>query len=220
MWRDDDVRIMDILDTVETQNKESVPAVCPICGEREGHLYFYRYEEGHEAGGMWVWCSACCRSAHSRCKVPEWWINLGEISFEKLTAHPDYLEKNKYRIDQWVNRLVLKNKIKVYKMLKDGEMLQLRASYIEIGKLVQKYGFGEYNGILKILMGQVNCIDSNENEGEKLQYLIDSYKGLFPGKGGLSDFVIYDENREVCNILNEKLEGELKKVWGILKDYM
>ena len=56
-------------------------------------------------------------------------------------------------------------------MLKDEEMLQLRASYIEIGKLVQEYGYGEYSGILKILMEQVNCIDSNENGREKENYL-------------------------------------------------
>ena len=217
MWRDGDDRIMDILDVIESENKESVPAVCPICGEREGHLYFHRYEKGHEAGGMWTWCSACCHSAHCRGRVPEWWINLEEINFEKLTAYPDYLEENKNRIDQWVNRI---DKIKTYKMLKDEEMLQLRASYIEIGKLVQEYGYGEYSGILKILMEQVNCIDSNENGREKLQFLIDSYTRWIQGKGGLIDFVRYDKNSEVYNILNEKLGGELEKVWGILKDYL
>ena len=152
--------------------------------------------------------------------MPEWWINLGEISFEKLAALPDYLERNKNHIDQWVNRLALKNKVKTYKMLKDEEMLQLRASYIEIGKLVEKYGYGEYNGILKILMEQVNCIDSNVNEGEKLQFLIDSYTRRIQGKGGLIDFVRYDKNSEVYDILNEKLGGEFEKVWGILKDYL
>lgn len=30
-----------------------------------------------------------------------------------------------------------------------------------------KYGYGQYNGILRILMGQVNCIDSDESNGEK-----------------------------------------------------
>ncbi|MBD5506610.1 MAG: hypothetical protein HDR05_00735 [Lachnospiraceae bacterium] len=105
-------------------------------------------------------------------------------------------------------------------MLKDEEMLQLRASYIEIGKLVQEYGYGEYSGILKILMEQVNCIDSNKNGREKLQFLIDSYTKRIQGKGGLVDFVRYNKNSEVYNTLNEKLGGELEKVWGILKDYL
>ena len=121
MWRDDDDRIMDILDTIGTEDRQSVPAVCPVCGKKEGHLYFHRYEEGKEPGGMWVWCSACHHSAHARYRVPEWWINLGEISFEKLAAIPFYLEENKSHIDQWVNRLARNNKMKIYKMLKDGE---------------------------------------------------------------------------------------------------
>ena len=42
---------------------------------------------------------------------------------------------------------------------------------MEIGKMVQKYGYGQYNGILRILMGQVNCIDSDESDGESLKQI-------------------------------------------------
>lgn len=104
-------------------------------------------------------------------------------------------------------------------MLENDEILQLRTSYIEIGKLVQKYGNGQYNGVLNILMGQVNCIDSDENDDEKMQYLIESYNRLFVSRGGLSDFVIYDENYEVRNQLNERYNDEVKKVWAIMKEY-
>ncbi len=104
-------------------------------------------------------------------------------------------------------------------MLGNDEILQLRTSYIEIGKLVQKYGNGQYNGVLNILMGQVNCIDSDENDDEKMQYLIESYNRLFVSRGGLSDFVIYDENYEVRNQLNERYNDEVKKVWAIMKEY-
>lgn len=105
-------------------------------------------------------------------------------------------------------------------MLENDEFLQLRTSYIEIGKLVQKYGNGQYNGVLNILMGQVNCIDSDENDDEKMQYLIESYNRLFISRGGLSDFVIYDENYEVRNQLNERYNEEVKKVWAIMKEYL
>jgi len=63
-------------------------------------------------------------------------------------------------------------------MMRKEEFLQLRESYIEIGKMVQKYGYGQYSGILRILMGQVNCIDSDESDGEKMKYLIESYSEL------------------------------------------
>lgn len=104
-------------------------------------------------------------------------------------------------------------------MLENDEILQLRTSYIEIGKLVQKYGNGQYNGVLNILMGQVNCIESVENDDEKMKYLIESYNRLFVSRGGLSDFVIYDENYEVRNQLNERYNDEVKKVWAIMKEY-
>lgn len=105
-------------------------------------------------------------------------------------------------------------------MLKDEELMQLRISYIEIGKLVQKYGYGQYNGILNIIMGQVRCIDSKENKDEKNQYLIDSYRRLFMFGRGLNDFIIYDESREMRITLNENLNREINKIWEIMKDYI
>lgn len=77
------------------------------------------------------------------------------------------------------------------------EMLQLRKSYIEIGKLVQKYGYEQYNGILNTIMGSIECIDSDEKEEEKWKYLMDGYKSIFMGRGGISNFIIYDKNKEI-----------------------
>lgn len=97
------------------------------------------------------------------------------------------------------------------------EMLQLRKAYIEIGKLVQKYGYGQYNGILNMLMGQIECIDSDEKQDEKWEYLINGYKNIFMGRGGISDFIIYDKDKELTNKLNEKFNDEVRKVWEIVK---
>lgn len=77
-----------------------------------------------------------------------------------------------------------------------------------------------YNGILRILMGQVNCIDSYESDGEKMKYLIESYGKLFTWRGGLSDFIIYDADIQLRNQLNEKYNDEVKRVWNIMKDYI
>ena len=105
-------------------------------------------------------------------------------------------------------------------MIKNEELLQLRMSYIEIGKMVQKYGYGQYNGMLRILMGQINCIDSDESDDEKMEYLIESYSKLFVSRGGLSDFVIYDSDIQLRNQLTEKYNDEVKKVWSIMKDHI
>ena len=106
------------------------------------------------------------------------------------------------------------------RMIRNEEFLELRESYIEIGKMVQKYGYGQYNGILRILMGQVNCIDSDENDGKKMKYLTESYSKLFALRGGLSDFIIYDADVQLRNQLNEKYNDKVKKVWNIMKDYI
>jgi hypothetical protein len=105
-------------------------------------------------------------------------------------------------------------------VIKNKELLQLRVSYIEIGKMVQKYGYGQYNGVLRILMGQVKCIDSDESDDEKIEYLIESYSKLIASRGGLSDFVIYDADIQIRNQMNEKYNNEVKKVWNIMKDYI
>ena len=72
-------------------------------------------------------------------------------------------------------------------MIRNEEFLQLREAYIEIGKMVQKYGYGQYNGILRILMGQVNCIDSDESNREKMKYLIERYRKQDAARGGESE---------------------------------
>ena len=95
-------------------------------------------------------------------------------------------------------------------MIRNEALLQLREAYIEIGKMVQKYGYGQYNGILRILMGQVNCIDSDESDGEKMKYLIESYSKLFASRGGV----------QLRNQLNEKYNDEVKRAWNIMKDYI
>ena len=111
MWKDDDIRIMNILDSAEMNEKKQFPVFCPICGKREGHLYFHKYNDNENAGGMWTWCSACKHSAHTRFKLPERWKNLEKINFQELSSHPDYLEKNKIIIDEWINKLIQHNLI-------------------------------------------------------------------------------------------------------------
>ncbi|MDE6759162.1 MAG: hypothetical protein K2J90_00615 [Lachnospiraceae bacterium] len=109
MWKDDDDKIIDILDAIDGKDKKSLPLSCPICGKDEGHLYFHRFKIGYDKGGMWTWCSACHHCSHATVKVPRWWKNSEKIKFEKLASHPDYLEENKIYIDEWVNRLMFSN---------------------------------------------------------------------------------------------------------------
>ena len=105
-------------------------------------------------------------------------------------------------------------------MITETEFAQLRNSYIVIGKMVQKYGNNQYNEILKILLGQIRCIDSNEDVDIKTQYLVESYNRIFVKRGGLSDFIINDSNVEIRTMLNETFNNEIQKIWMIVKTYL
>lgn len=111
MWRDDNDKIMDILDNVESADIAHFPVICPICGEKEAHLYFHKYEKEDNKGGMWAWCSACQHSAHTMYRIPKWWENLNIIKFEELTSFPDFLESNKGEIDRWLNRFLINRRV-------------------------------------------------------------------------------------------------------------
>ena len=69
-------------------------------------------------------------------------------------------------------------------------------------------------------MGQVNFIDSDESDAEKMKYQIESYRKLFASRCGLSDFIIYDADVQLRNQLNEKYNDEVKRAWNIMKDYI
>lgn len=79
------------------------PCKCPVCGNKSAHIYFNRYDD--VKGGFWSWCSSCGAYVHSFGKVPYLWKNCSNIKADCLTAVPDYLEKNKAVIDDWIESL-------------------------------------------------------------------------------------------------------------------
>lgn len=104
MWRDDDDKILNILDDLYAE-KERFPVICPVCGKRDGHAYLHKHNENSQRGGLWLWCSACRHTSHSSYQLPLWWKNLDSLNTAKLASFPDYLEEHKTDIDKWVNKL-------------------------------------------------------------------------------------------------------------------
>lgn len=103
MWRDED-RMLDVLKDLENKN-EKFPKTCPICNESSAHLFFYRFNENADKGGLWIWCSNCKSFVHASYKVPKWWVNIDGILPEYLSSIPDYLNESCSAIDEWINRL-------------------------------------------------------------------------------------------------------------------
>ena len=85
------------------------------------------------------------------------------------------------------------------------EIESLKESFIQLGKMVQKYGKGYYKAQLK---------------SEKEKYIIDYYKSLFSGKGDMSEFYIHDDDYKMRIILNEPLDKLKDGLWDIMKNYL
>ena len=102
----------------------------------------------------------------------------------------------------------------------EKELYELRNIFLQLGKLVQKYSENYYNIQIKAISDIIKCIDSEENEKEKTEYILDRYKILYPSKGGLSDFYIYDDDFQTRLKLNEPLDELKDKLWMIMKQYI
>lgn len=102
----------------------------------------------------------------------------------------------------------------------EKELYELKDIFLQLGKLVQKYGGKYYNIQIKIISNIIQCIDSEANEKEKTEYILDRYKTLYPSKGGLSDFYIHDDDFHTRLKLNEPLDELKEKLWMIMKQYI
>ncbi len=106
MWNDNEKKILEIEDNLYLE-KNKYPVKCPVCGENDGHLFYYDHVDGNGKGRKWIWCSSCLKCSHSYAPVPEWWINPEFIDPDRLASVPDYLEANKDKTDSWINELML-----------------------------------------------------------------------------------------------------------------
>ena len=106
MWHDDNDDIMKLYNLLEKHGiNDPLPAVCPVCGSKSGHIYLHRYDE-EQHGGSWVWCSNCHSYSHASYRVPEWWRNLSLFSILDLHGVPDNLDQKVQYIDDFVNKLI------------------------------------------------------------------------------------------------------------------
>ena len=101
MWSDERDQVMKLLE----DRGDRFPRICPCCGKKAGHLFFYRYQE-EKYGGAWAWCSECLEFSHSRFLIPEWWRNMDTVGLEELHACPDNLDEIHEAIDEWINALL------------------------------------------------------------------------------------------------------------------
>jgi len=117
MWNDSNDTIMDIFDDA-CEGAISFPAVCPLCQNKNAHLYMHRHDAKH--GGIWMWCSSCNSYAHMSGIIPAWWRNPSFVEESALDSEPVFLDNISALIDPWVNTILPSKNTPTMPML-DGD---------------------------------------------------------------------------------------------------
>lgn len=97
---------------------------------------------------------------------------------------------------------------------------KIKSLFVDLEKYLKKYGDNSIFASYKIVKNTVEIISSDECDDTKIQLVISNYKKLFPGKGALSEFYVWDNDFETRKKLNEPFEAIHNELWSILKEYI
>lgn len=96
---------------------------------------------------------------------------------------------------------------------------ELKQLFEELLLIVDKYGDNTINNqkkIIKRIIDKIVGIDINNFEKQFIEIQRD-YKNLYPAKGGLSEFYIWNDDFNERQKLNEPLSKITERLWEILK---
>lgn len=102
----------------------------------------------------------------------------------------------------------------------EKDFCELRELFVQLGKIVQRYGEKYYTIQLEIISDIIKCIDSGINKEEKTEYIRNKYKALYPSRGGLSEFYIHNDDFQTRLKINEPLDKLRDMIWMIMKQYI
>ena len=97
---------------------------------------------------------------------------------------------------------------------------KIKMLYVNLKNILIVYGDGSNMPQYKIVKLLIDILSSNENNEEKLEKIIHNYKMLFPAKGGLTEFYIWDDDFETRRKLNEQLNFIRDSLWSIMRNYI
>lgn len=90
----------------------------------------------------------------------------------------------------------------------------------ELRDYLRIYGNDAIETEYKKLNSVLEYLESDASEEEKKKAIIQVYKILYPARGGLSDFCIWDDDYDTRIRLNAPLDSCSDKLWQYLKDYV
>lgn len=89
--------------------------------------------------------------------------------------------------------------------------------YADIDNFLKKYGNPSTINQHLLVKDTIDLLNSSEDDRTKKELLIKSYKSLFTGRGGLTEF--YNNFEKRCAI-NEPFELATDELWKLMKPFM
>lgn len=103
-------------------------------------------------------------------------------------------------------------------MRENMNLEKIKELFVDLERYLKKYGDNSILASYKIVKATIEIISSDESDDIKKQVVINNYKKLFPGKGALSEFYVWDNDFETRKKLNEPFENIHNELWSILKE--
>ncbi|WP_430535974.1 hypothetical protein [Listeria rocourtiae] len=100
------------------------------------------------------------------------------------------------------------------------ELNTLEQLFSELLSIVKQSGGSEYTPQIRTIESILSCLRDNEfSDISKIEYVVSAHRELYPPRGGLSEFFIWDNDFQTRKQLNEPLDTVRDNIWGILKQY-
>lgn len=96
----------------------------------------------------------------------------------------------------------------------------LKKLFTELRDYLELHHDNSIINMLKLVKNTVNVLESDESEDFKSEYVLESYKTLYTGRAGLTEYYIWDNDYDTRMKLNEPLERIRSDLWEIMKQYV
>ncbi len=97
---------------------------------------------------------------------------------------------------------------------------RVKELFCQLESYLKKYGDISTKNQYRIVDDIIAVLGSDESDEYKFNYTLQSYKSLFTGKGGLTDFYVWDDDFNKRLKINEPYEIITDELWNIFKDYI
>ncbi|MBQ8667899.1 MAG: hypothetical protein IJ079_00180 [Lachnospiraceae bacterium] len=97
---------------------------------------------------------------------------------------------------------------------------RIRLLFTELRDYIAKQEDMTSSYSLKQLRNIVMILESDMPDKEKQESVLSTYRSLYMGRAGLTEYYIWDDDYEIRLKLNEPLERVRSELWTIMKPYV